>query len=328
MSQLIYLANDEYRLSVEGNHLRLHKSEQRLAPSIPLDDINQVVLAGACSLDSLSLRKLCKQGIAVLLLDSRHPVASAYCIGEFGGNLPRRWQQHQWLTNEAGQLRFVQALLGQRLREQRHLLQKGMSERPALRLPLFQACKQLTERLEMLKHQTSLDSLRGVEGAASASFFSGYQQLFAPSLEFHKRVRRPPTDPVNSLLSLGYTLLLSECIRMLITLGFDPWLGCLHRPAYNRPSLACDLQELGRGKVEYLVWQLFRNRELTTHHFSKQENGCCLNKEGAAFFFRNWAGFRKPLASYLEHCMSRYLRLSGAESSRQYTEEEENHATL
>lgn len=328
MSQLVYLANDEYSLAVEGSHLRLHKPDQRLAPCIPLSDINQVILAGACSLDSLSLRKLCAQGISVLLLDPRHPAASAYCIGESGGNLPRRWQQHQWLTNEASQLRFVQALLGQRLREQRHLLQQGMAERPSLRLPLFQACNQLTERLNMLKSQTSLDSLRGLEGAASASFFSGYQQLFAPSLGFRKRVRRPPTDPVNAALSLGYTLLLGECLRLLVTLGFDPWLGSLHRPAYNRPSLACDLQELGRGKVEYLTWHLFRKRILTNHHFSEQEYGCRLTKDGAALFYRDWATFRKPLASYLEHNIHRYIRLTSNQNSTVRSGEESYYDTF
>lgn len=328
MSQLVYLANDEYSLAVEGSHLRLHKAEQRLSPCIPLSEVNQVILAGACPLDSLSLRKLCAQGISVLLLDPRHPDASAYCIGESGGNLPRRWSQHQWLTNEASQLRFVQALLGQRLREQRHLLLQGMAERPPLRLPLFQACNQLTERLNMLKSQTSLDSLRGLEGAASASFFSGYQQLFAPSLGFRKRIRRPPTDPVNAALSLGYTLLLGECLRLLVTLGFDPWLGSLHRPAYNRPSLACDLQELGRGKVEYLIWHLFRKRILTNHHFSEQEHGCRLTKEGAALFYRDWAAFRKPLASYLEHNTYRYIRLAGNQNSMLQPDEGKNDDTF
>lgn len=328
MSQLVYLANDEYRLAVEGRHLRLHKPEQRLAPCIPLAEVNQVILAGACPLDSLSLRKLCAQGISVLLLDPRHPDASAYCIGESGGNLPRRWLQHQWLTNEASQLRFVKALLGQRLREQRHLLQIGMAERPALRLPLFQACSHITERLGMIKNQTSLDSLRGIEGAASASFFSAFQHLFAQSLGFQKRVRRPPTDPVNAALSLGYTLLLSECLRILVTLGFDPWLGCLHRPTYNRPSLACDLQELGRGKIEYLIWQLFRKQVLTHHHFTEQENGCRLTKEGAALFYRDWSIFRKSLAGYLEHNTYRYIRLAGKQSSDLYPVGDEHHETF
>ncbi len=310
MTQLVYVANDTVRLSVETGHLRLQKPAQRLAPTVPLDEIEQLILAGGCQLDARSLRKLCATGIPVLLLDSRHPTNSTFCFSDRGGNLHRRWQQHQWLTDDARQTRYMQALIGQKIRGQRHLLQQAMHDRPELRHPLFQSSQQLTSRLITLRTQGDADSLRGLEGAASASFFNGYHLLFAPSLGFSKRNRRPPTDPVNASLSLGYTLLLSECLKLLLAQGLDPWLGGLHRPAYNRPSLACDLQELGRIEVEHWVWQLFRTQMLTAQHFQDSDGGGRLDIKGAALDFQSWAHYREPLLQKLRCALRRYMALA------------------
>lgn len=89
-----------------------------------------------------------------------------------------------------------------------------------------------------------LDVLRGHEGEGSAAYFGVFDRLIkAEGFSFTKRVRRPPTDPVNALLSFGYALLANDVHAAVNVLGFDPYCGYLHADRYGRPSLALDLME-------------------------------------------------------------------------------------
>ena len=90
---------------------------------------------------------------------------------------------------------------------------------------------------------TSLDMLRGVEGSAAAAYFKGFASWVPRQLGFAGRQRRPPRDPVNSLLSFGYVIVSNELQSLLDGLGFDPFIGFYHRLDYGRPSLALDLLE-------------------------------------------------------------------------------------
>jgi len=90
----------------------------------------------------------------------------------------------------------------------------------------------------------SNESLQGYEGKGTAIYFDGFSRgILSEELKFKHRVRRPPTDPVNALLSLGYTLLFNTVLATLGLAGFDPYLGFLHATEYGLPSLALDLME-------------------------------------------------------------------------------------
>ncbi len=140
---------------------------------------------------------------------------------------------------------------------------------------------------QLASRPDSAASLLGLEGGYAATYFGAYTTLFPPSLEFTKRVRRPPTDPVNALLSLCYTLLHYEAVREIEVIGLDPTIGFLHEFSYGRESLACDLVEAHRPAVDRFVWQMFRDRILTARDFSRESGGpgCYLTKEGRKKLF-------------------------------------------
>ncbi|MDA8308856.1 MAG: CRISPR-associated endonuclease Cas1 [Deltaproteobacteria bacterium] len=116
-----------------------------------------------------------------------------------------------------------------------------------------------------------MEALRGFEGRGAVVYFEGFSKGFlAEGVTFRKRVRRPPTDPVNALLSLGYTLLFNAVMAAVALVGFDPYLGCLHTVEYGRPSLALDLMEEWRPLiVDSLVLSLFNLRTLTLDDFER-----------------------------------------------------------
>lgn len=119
---------------------------------------------------------------------------------------------------------------------------------------------------------TVLGSLIGIEGAAAAAYFGGYGELFlSPWCDlFTGRHKRPPTDPINTLLSYGYTLLTSQTTAAAQIVGFDPYIGFLHSTQYGKPALALDIVEMFRAPVvDSVVLTLFNNRMLTMDDFEE-----------------------------------------------------------
>lgn len=105
---------------------------------------------------------------------------------------------------------------------------------------VHEAIAQLNATKFRLKQNDSdnLASLRGIEGGDIGGVFSPVSSVFEPTLGFNNRNRRPPLDPVNTILSLGYTLLQGIYEEAVYAVGFDPYLGVLHEVAYGRHSLA------------------------------------------------------------------------------------------
>ena len=132
--------------------------------------------------------------------------------------------------------------------------------------------------------------LRGREGTAARAFFPAFASAFPPALEFTGRNRRPPRDPVNVCLSLGYTLLHAEALSVAARHGFDPTLGVYHDLAHDRESLACDLAEPARPRVDAFVHRLFADAILRAEDFSGRGGaGCTMGKSGRRMFYRGFA---------------------------------------
>jgi CRISPR-associated protein Cas1 len=160
----------------------------------------------------------------------------------------------------------------------------------------------------MLEGSAGLNTVRGLEGAAAAAYFAALATVFPPALNFTGRNRRPPRDPVNACLSLGYTLLHFEAVRACHGAGLDPLLGFFHDPAYGRESLACDLIEPLRPRLDAWVWGLFRNRLLRAEQFVTDKGACLLNKSGRQVFYASYEVFVPKLRRYLRQQAYRLAR--------------------
>jgi CRISPR-associated protein Cas1 len=164
------------------------------------------------------------------------------------------------------------------------------SQRRYAELDLNAGIAQLTNAIASLEKADSINSIRGLEGAGSAAYFGCFNQLIrVDDFSFTTRNRRPPVDPVNSLLSLGYSLLRHDIQGALNIVGFDPYLGYLHTERYGRPSLALDLMEEFRPLiVDAVVLTAINRRMLTPKEFVTEpvSNAVSLTKEGLHTFLR------------------------------------------
>lgn len=149
------------------------------------------------------------------------------------------------------------------------------------------------------QEKSALGALHGLEGAGGAAFFQGYARLLKQELGFAKRVRRPPTDPVNALLSFGYTLLMNKVLSAVGIVGFDPYVGFLHSAGYGKPALALDLmEEMRTPVVDSVVLTVINKQILQPRHFEEQLGTVQLSAQGRKLFLQQ---FEKRLKTEIQH---------------------------
>ena len=140
----------------------------------------------------------------------------------------------------------------------------------------------------------------GLEGAAAKCVWQAFARQLPDSLGFTGRNRRPPKDPVNSLLSLSATLAQREAVIAIRVSGLDPFCGIYHTPRAGRESLGWDMVELVRPQLEEWTFLDFYTRRLSNEHFSSHpKKGCMLVKEGRIALFTLWAERRQLIRRYL-----------------------------
>jgi CRISPR-associated protein Cas1 len=135
---------------------------------------------------------------------------------------------------------------------------------------------------------TPLETILGMEGAGSAAYFQCFGKLMSNQKQwpFARRIKRPPTDPVNSLLSFGYSLLTNQVASVVQLVGFDHFVGYLHSSFYGRPALALDLMEEFRPIiVDSVVLALLNKRMLTPNDFVVELGAYRLKQERRKVLF-------------------------------------------
>jgi CRISPR-associated protein Cas1 len=298
----LYLDRKGAALDVEAGSLVVRLGGA-VATRVPLAPLERVVLRGDAVLSTRLLAALWQRDIGLLLLSGRHSEATARLVGRPHDDVMLRLEQHRHAIDAAACRTLAHRIVVAKLAAEARLLGRALVLRPDRRKPLCDALATL-DRLgtRLTEPAESLDRgvLVGLEGAGAAAYFRAYATLFPRSLGFAQRRRRPPPDPVNACLSLGYTLLHHEAVRETQVVGLDPLVGFLHAPWRGRESLACDLVEPLRPHVEEWVWRIFAERHLRGEHFSREKGGACLlGKAGRQIFYDSFEAFGTALRRLL-----------------------------
>lgn len=282
----LYLTEQGSVLSQRGRRLLVRKGGDELA-QIPLVQVSQVVIFGNVSITTPALQLLLREGIETTLL-SRSGRFYGRLVGLPHGNGPLRVAQVLHSQDAGFMLGLARQFVRGKLHNLRVLLQRYARRTTATGLDA--AVTGIGAMLAQVERCHTTNSLSGVEGRATAIYFGAWKQLLQPPWRFEKRVRRPPTDPVNVLLSFGYTLLTQNVLSAVLTAGLDPNVGFLHQLSYNRPSLALDLVEEFRPVVvDSVVLRCMNNQILTPEHFEAGEDEdrpVVLTQEGIRRFVR------------------------------------------
>ena len=165
-----------------------------------------------------------------------------------------------------------------------------------------------TQNMKILERKIpickSVEQVMGYEGAAARYYFSTLGQLVEPEFKFEKRSRRPPKDAFNSMLSLGYSMLMNEIYGKLENRGLNPYFGFLHQDREKHPTLVSDLMEEWRAViVDAVVMNLINGHEVKIEQFSHatEENGIFLNRDAMRIFINKMEKRMGTDNSYLKN---------------------------
>lgn len=233
--------------------------------SARLGALETLVLTGQVHLNAHARTALLRAGADVVMLGRSGAFIGRYSARD--GARRREWSRQLERAEEpAYLLDLARRVVAGKIRNQRMLLQRREPRSPGL----AKALVSMRWCLERLDTAPDLDAVRGLEGAAAAAYFGVFGELIrAEGIEFPGRIRRPPPDPTNILLSFGYTLLTRLMHGALEVANLDPYAGALHAPVDNRVSLALDLIEEFRPiVVDTLVIALLNRRIIRATDFT------------------------------------------------------------
>ena len=236
----LYLTQQDSVLRKEDERLRVTLKGETLL-DLPMLKVSQVVVMGRVTVTPHTVAALMERNVNLTYLTEYGRYIGRIEPAFSKNSLLRRAQyaasfdEHRTLTLARG---FV---LGKLANLRVTLLRAA---RNSDELNVDDAVEGIRGAEQRAERAEKLDVLRGHEGEGSATYFGVFDRLIkAEGFSFTKRVRRPPTDPVNALLSFGYALLANDVHAAVNVLGFDPYCGYLHADRYGRPSLALDLME-------------------------------------------------------------------------------------
>lgn len=275
---------------------------------IPLVKIDDVVVMGEVTLTASALHLLLENNIEITLL-SHYGQFKGRLSPPFSKNALLRLAQYRAHQDMSRRCELARRFVTGKLSNQRQRLQRYYRSQPdpqvgeainriagqlaqlaALPLDKAKADKLLASGDQGIEG-TPLEAILGMEGAASAAYFDSFGKLITNPGQwpFVGRIKRPPTDPVNSLLSFGYSLLTNKVASAVQTVGFDHFVGYLHSSVYGRPALALDIMEEFRPViVDSVVLSLLNNRMLTTDDFVVELGAYRLKDEPRKVFFRQF----------------------------------------
>jgi len=245
---------------------------------VPITYLESVVCIGRVSCSPQALEHCALNGVAVThLTDTGRFLARLE--GPVSGNVLVRRIQYRWADDTGRTAGLARAFITGKLANTRLVLRRGSREASGAdtRSALTQAADRLDHLLRRLPHETDLDTLRGIEGEAARLYWAAFPSLLVggdPQITFTGRSRRPPTDPMNALLSFLYTLLVHDIRAALEGQGLDPQVGYLHRDRPGRPSLALDMMEEFRSVLaDRLALTLINRGQLRAHGFHRLDAG-------------------------------------------------------
>jgi CRISPR-associated protein Cas1 len=300
----LYLDRKDAEIEEKGGALLVREPDGSVR-GIPLSLVENLVVAANIRCSSNTIVRCANAGTTIVFLNRRNPVNSVIASVAGAPNARRRMAQMRAAVDDGWKNRWSRRLVETKLQLSAAFLREAARERPDRRYDLMRAATRVESALAGLRLVDLIgpSELMGLEGSAAAAYFEAYCRLFAPALECTGRNRRPPRDPVNACLSLGYTIVHAEAARAAAMCGFDPLIGFYHEPHHSRESFACDLVETERASVDRWVWHAFRDRRLRPEHFRRQPGVCLLGKAGRKIFYEDFETVRAASqARFLRRC--------------------------
>ena len=282
---VLYICEQGVKVNLEGELLVLSKQGNTLN-RIRLSLIDRVLVFGNIQFTSQSLCLLVHKNIPVSFHSFRGKFRFAINL-PMGKNGERRLNQYLLCRRSLWRLAFSKNIITAKIKNSMEFIQRYSRRKGFPHFGEFQS--EMLTIIKKIENADRTDSLMGLEGFAAKKYFSMYGAIINQYLEFQGRSKRPPLDPVNALLSLGYTLLAGEISSLLEGCGCDPSIGFFHEIQYGRSSLALDICEEFRAIcIDRFVLYLASEKIFTNQDFEYGNGGCYLQKDSLKRYYEEY----------------------------------------
>lgn len=293
----LYVNENGANISVKENYITVTYSDGMIR-KIPIETLESIQIFGQAHMTTPCTVQCLKRGITVVYYSK----GGAY-FGRLEStghiNVERqRMQCKLYQTDFAFGL--ARKIINAKIHNQLVVLKRY--ERNA-ETNLDEECKMIRIFEKKAMESVTIEQLMGHEGSAAKHYFKGLSKVIDDEFAFEGRNRRPPRDPFNSLLSLGYSILMNEIYGKIVTRGLNPYFGFMHADRERHPTLASDLMEEWRAViVDSLVMSMINGHEIQLSHFEEGIDmpGIYLTGEGMKLFIKKYDKKARTEVKYLE----------------------------
>lgn len=274
----LYITRPECYLHKERETVVIKQGDNKLG-QFPMLALQNILCFGQVSV-SPGLMAACLESGVGLSFFTEFGKFQAQVMGMPKGNVLLRRTQYRWADDEDKSVSVARLMIAAKVGNCRAVLMREQRNHGASDA-LAHAAEKMATLLENIRHARNVPQLMGLEGEAASVYFGVFNSLLrSHGFEFSGRVRRPPGDPVNALLSFAYVLLANECASALAGVGLDPYVGFLHQDRPGRKSLALDLmEELRAALADRFVLTLINRGQMKLDDFVTEASGAVRLKD-------------------------------------------------
>ena len=268
----LYITRQESYLHKERETIVIKQGDDKLG-QFPALTISNILCFGQVSVSPFLMGFCGEKGIG-LSFYTEYGRYLARVQGKQTGNVLLRRAQYRWADDEEKSVSIARLMVAAKIANGRSVLMREVRNHGE-NAAIESAIKHMATSLRRVRTASTVAETMGMEGDAANIYFGVFNELLRGSgFAFGGRVRRPPTDPVNALLSFAYTLITHECASALQGVGLDPYVGFLHQDRPGRLSLALDLLEEFRATwADRFVLTLINRQQVKMNDFITEASG-------------------------------------------------------
>ena len=268
-------------IKLSGGKIIIEK-EHKILFEIPKNTIDGIILLSSVQISSQAIVEFLHLGIPVTWISS---------IQKFYGRLESmnhvnvsRQSKQITMQNSSFYLAMTQKIIEAKIHNQKTILRRY--NRRCNLIDVKNIIRAMETIANFISKTIVINRIIGYEGIAAKNYFSGIGKMVSKDFSFEKRSRRPPKDRFNSMLSFGYSLLMSEVYTAINNVGLHPYFGFMHKMKEHHAALASDLMEEWRPVlIDSMVMSLINHNEIKSNCFESNElGGIYLNDIGRKIF--------------------------------------------
>jgi len=294
----LYITRPECYLHKERETVVVKQGDQKLA-QFPLLSIENILCFGIVSVSPALMSACAETGICISFY-TEYGRFQASVLGFAKGNVLLRRTQYRTADDLTKSMSIARLMISAKVGNCRTVFQREQRNH-GITDAGRRCIDELGSVVGRISSAESRDQLLGLEGEAASIYFGSFNTLLKNDyFQFNGRIRRPPRDPLNAMLSFAYALLANDCASALAGVGLDPYVGFLHQDRPGRRSLALDLmEELRATMADRMVLNLVNLAQFSPKHFVSEASGAVrLNDEARKVFLTTYQDRKREILTH------------------------------